>query len=121
MRLDKFLWCVRLFRTRSLATDAIKREQVKLNGRVVKPAAEVSVGSEISLREPPIWRSWNITALPAYRVGAKLVPGLLSETTPFDDLQRLEMVRLARSQQRPAGEGRPTKRDRRDMDRMFEA
>ena len=120
MRIDKFLWCVRLFKTRSLATDAIKREQVMLEGRTMKPSVEVKPGDVFSLREPPIWRSWTIMAIPSTRVGAKLVPGLISECTTFADLERLEIARMARAQHRPVGEGRPTKRDRRDMDRFFD-
>lgn len=118
MRIDKFLWCIRLFKTRSLATDAIKREQVKLNDRIVKASAEVKPGEVIALREPPIWRSWEILAIPPSRVGAKLVPELIAERTSFDDLEKLEVARLAKAQNRDPGEGRPTKRDRRDMDRF---
>jgi ribosome-associated heat shock protein Hsp15 len=119
MRIDKFLWCVRLYKTRSLATEALRREQVQLNGRPVKPSAEVKEGDIFALREPPIWRSWCITALPSSRVGAKLVPGLIAEKTSFADLDKLEVARMARTHHRDAGLGRPTKRDRRDMDRMF--
>lgn len=118
MRIDKFLWCVRLFKTRSLATEALKREQVRLNDRIVKASAEVKAGDRIALREPPIWRSWEILALPASRVGAKLVPDLMAERTSFDDLEKREIARMARSQQRDPGLGRPTKRDRRDMERF---
>lgn len=118
MRIDKFLWCVRLFKTRSLATDALRREQVQLGGRVVKASAEVKVGDVFALREPPVWRSWEVLAIPASRVGAKLVPGLLAERTAFADLEKLEVARLAKAQHRDAGEGRPTKRDRRDMERF---
>ncbi|HOZ41438.1 MAG TPA: S4 domain-containing protein, partial [Flavobacteriales bacterium] len=118
MRIDKFLWCVRLFKTRSLATDGVRREQVMLNNRLVKPSAEVKVGDVIALREPPIWRSWAIIGIPGSRVGAKLVPGLLHEQTTFEDLERLELARLAKAHHRDPGEGRPTKRDRRDMDRF---
>lgn len=118
MRIDKFLWCVRLFKTRSLATEAVRREQVQLNGRVVKASAEVRPGDLIALREPPIWRSWEVLALPASRVGAKLVPGLMAERTAFADLEKLEVARMARAQHRAPGEGRPTKRERRDMERF---
>lgn len=118
MRIDKFLWCVRLFKTRSLATDAVRREQVQVNGRVVKPSVEVRPGDRIALREPPIWRSWEILVMPASRVGPKLVPGLMAERTDFADLEKLEMARLVKAQHRPAGEGRPTKRDRRDIERF---
>lgn len=118
MRIDKFLWCVRLFKTRSLATDAIKREQVKLADRLVKASAEVKPGDVIALREPPVWRSWEVLRIPSARVGAKLVPSLIAERTSFDDLEKLELTRLAKAQHRMPGEGRPTKRDRRDMDRF---
>lgn len=118
MRIDKFLWCVRLFKTRSLATDAIKREQVKLADRLVKASAEVKPGDVIALREPPVWRSWEVLRIPSARVGAKLVPSLIAERTSFDDLEKLELTRLAKAQHRIPGEGRPTKRDRRDMDRF---
>ncbi|MBK7270323.1 MAG: RNA-binding S4 domain-containing protein [Flavobacteriales bacterium] len=120
MRIDKFLWCVRLFKSRSIATDAVGREQVQLNGRVVKASAEVKVGDVFAVRVTPVWRSWEILALPASRVGAKLVPGLIAERTSFEDLQKLEMARLARAQHRDPGEGRPTKRERRDLDRFTE-
>lgn len=119
MRIDKFLWCVRLFKTRSLATEAIKREQVKLGGRIVKPSAEVKPGDVVSLREPPIWRSWTVTAMPSARVGANLVAGFITGSTSSGDLEKLEIARMARAQDRPTGEGRPTKRDRRDMDRFL--
>lgn len=119
MRIDKFLWCVRLFKTRSIATDAVRREQVQVNGRMVKASAEVKPGDTIALRTPPIWRSWEIKAMPTSRVGAKLVPELLTERTSFADLEKLEMARLAKAHDRDPGEGRPTKRDRRDMDRFL--
>ncbi|MBX2973639.1 MAG: RNA-binding S4 domain-containing protein [Flavobacteriales bacterium] len=118
MRIDKFLWCVRLFKTRSLATDAIRREQVKVGDRVVKASAEVKAGDVIALREPPVWRSWEILEIPASRVSAKLVPGLIAERTSFEDLEKLELARIAKAQHREPGEGRPTKRDRRDMERF---
>lgn len=118
MRLDKFLWCVRLFKTRSLASDAMRREQVMLNERVVKPSAEIKLGDTFALRTPPVWRSWEVVAIPNSRIGPKLVPGLITERTSFEDLDKLELARLAQALHRPAGEGRPTKRDRRDMDRF---
>lgn len=118
MRIDRFLWCVRLFKARSLATEAVRREQVQVNGRVVKASAEVRPGDLIALREPPIWRSWEVLSMPASRVGAKLVPTHLAERTSFEDLEKLELARLVKAQHRDAGEGRPTKRDRRDIDRF---
>ncbi len=118
MRLDKFLWCVRRFKTRSLATDAMRREQVRLNEREVKPSAEVKVGDVFALREPPVWRSWEVLGIPASRVGAKLVPDLIAERTSFEDLEKLETAKLIKAQHGAPGEGRPTKLDRRNIDRF---
>lgn len=118
MRIDKLLWCVRLFKTRSLATDAVRREQVHVNGRPVKASQEVKPGDLIALREPPIWRRWELLALPPSRVGAKLVPALMAERTAFADLEKLELARRVKAQHRAPGEGRPTKRDRRDIARF---
>ena len=118
MRIDKFLWCVRRFKTRALATDALKREQVKLDGRVAKPSAEVRINDVFALREPPIWRTWRVVDIPPARVGAKLVPSLISELTSFADLEKLELARLTKVQNRAPGEGRPTKRDRRNLERF---
>ncbi|MEZ4739613.1 MAG: S4 domain-containing protein [Flavobacteriales bacterium] len=118
MRIDKFLWCVRRYKTRSLATDAVKREQVRVGERIIKASAEVKVGDVLAMREPPIWRSWEILAIPSSRLGPKLVPTYMAERTSFADLEKLEIARMAKAQQRAPGEGRPTKRDRRDMDRF---
>ena len=118
MRIDKFLWCIRRFKTRSLATDAIKREQVKVGDRLVKASVEVRIGDVIAVRETPIWRSWEVIALPSSRLGPKLVPTYIVERTSFADLEKLELARLAKAQYRDPGEGRPTKRDRRDLDRF---
>jgi len=119
MRVDKFLWCVRLHKTRSLAAEACQRGRVKLNDREAKPAAEVRVGDRLSVRVPPIWRTWSVTALPAGRMGAKHVPEHLVDTTPREELEKLELARKVQAEGRHAGDGRPTKRDRRDMDRFM--
>ncbi|MBK7947112.1 MAG: RNA-binding S4 domain-containing protein [Flavobacteriales bacterium] len=118
MRIDKFLWCVRLFKTRSIAADAVRREQAQVNGRIAKPSAELKPGDIIAIRIAPIWRSWRVLALPASRVSAKLVPGLMEETTAFADLERLQLSQMAKAQHRADGEGRPTKRERRELDRF---
>ncbi|MBL7964940.1 MAG: RNA-binding S4 domain-containing protein [Flavobacteriales bacterium] len=118
MRIDKFLWCVRLFKTRSLATEAVRREHVQLNGRTVKASVEVKCGDRVAVRTPPIWKSWEVLALPTSRVGARLVPTLLTEHTSFEELERLQLARLARAEHRIPGTGRPTKQDRRAIDRL---
>ncbi|MBV6403676.1 MAG: RNA-binding S4 domain-containing protein [Flavobacteriales bacterium] len=119
MRIDKFLWCVRLHKSRSLASEACQRGRVRLNDREVKPSAEVGVGDRVAVRQPPIWRVYRITEMPRTRMAAKLVPAHLADETPWEDLREQEMARMVRSGYRPAGEGRPTKRDRRDLDRAW--
>lgn len=118
MRIDKFLWCVRLCRTRSLASEECARERVKLNDRLVKASAEVKVGDRLAVRQPPIWREFEVLALPASRVGAKLVVELISDRTAWEDLEKQEMARKVQATGRERGSGRPTKRERREMDRF---
>ncbi len=118
MRIDKFLWCVRLHKTRSLATEACQKGRVKLNEREAKPAIEVKVGDRLAVRQPPIWRVFTVKAIPASRMGAKLVPDHLEDITPWEDLEKQEMARRVQAEGRGPGEGRPTKRDRRDIERF---
>ena len=120
MRLDKFLWCVRLYKTRSIATEACRAGRVKCGGLEARPAHDVKPGDKIAVRTPPIWRSFDVLALPPSRVGAALVPGLIRETTSFDDLEKQEIARKVKAAHRGPGAGRPTKRERRDMDRFTE-
>ena len=120
MRIDKFLWCVRLYKTRSLATDACRRGHVLCpDTAVVKPSHEVQIGDRIAVRTAPIWRRFIVLAIPESRVGAKLVPSLVIDITPWEDLEKQELARRTRALGRSAGTGRPTKRERRDIDRAF--
>jgi ribosome-associated heat shock protein Hsp15 len=116
MRIDKFLWCVRLYKSRSMAADASDRGHVRSNGSEVKPSREVKPGDMIDIRVPPIMRSHRVLAIPKSRVGAKLVSELIEETTAWAELEKLELARKVRGAHRAAGSGRPTKRDRRDME-----
>ncbi len=118
MRIDKFLWCVRLCKSRSIATEECAGGRVRIGDREVKASAEVRVGDLFSFRQAPIWRSFEVLAIPASRVGAKLVPGLIADRTPWEDLEKQETARKVKAAQREPGAGRPTKRDRRDMDRF---
>ena len=120
MRIDKFLWCVRLCKSRSLATDECANGRVRIGERDVKASADVKVGDLFSIRQPPIWRSFEVLAIPPSRVGAKLVPGLIADSTSWEDLEKQELARKVRAESRDPGEGRPTKRDRRDIDRFRE-
>ncbi|MCO5275269.1 MAG: S4 domain-containing protein [Flavobacteriales bacterium] len=118
MRLDKFLWCVRLCKTRSVAVDACKRGHVQVNEHVAKASAEVKEGDHIAVRQAPIWRKFEVVQMPASRVGAKLVPELIKDVTPWEDLEKQEIARKVRTASREPGAGRPTKRDRRDLERF---
>ena len=118
MRIDKVLWCVRLAKTRSIAADECARGHVRINERDAKPSVEVRIGDVVAVRVAPIWRSYEVLAMPASRMGAKLVPTYLAERTAWEDLERLEIARKVRAADRTPGSGRPTKRERRDIDRF---
>ncbi|PKP46485.1 MAG: RNA-binding protein [Bacteroidetes bacterium HGW-Bacteroidetes-12] len=119
MRIDKFSWAVRLFKTRTLATKACDAEKVKLNGVFVKPSKAVAVGDEIAIKVIPIWRTFKVLELPKSRVGAKLVSQYLLETTAEADLQLLEEIQQQQHQNKILGiKGRPTKKIRRDLNNL---
>lgn len=117
MRIDKYLWCVRLFKTRSQAAKKISNGGVQLNNEVIKKSAkEIAVGDVIKVRNNPIWKSFEILDIPKSRVGAKLVPDLILETTSDEDLELLRSVQKQNQQRHQMGLiGRPTKKDRRNL------
>lgn len=112
------MWCVRKFKTRSKATDACSKGHVRLNGKEVKPAATTKIGDVVAYRVLPIWREYEVLDIPKSRVGAKLVDELIKEVTPWEELEKLEIAELAKRHERPRGAGRPTKKERRDIDRL---
>lgn len=119
MRIDKYLWCVRLFKTRSLASQACTGEKVMVNDELIKPSKDIRPGDKFSLKEPPIWRTFKVLDIPKSRVGAKLVPDLMVETTSEEDLAEWELVKRMNAESRSFGiVGRPTKRHRRDLDKF---
>lgn len=119
MRIDKFIWTVRLFKTRSLATKMCVAQKVQLNDGFIKPSKDVIVGDEISIKTIAIWRTFKVLDFPKSRVGAKLVSTYIIETTPLDDLEQLQQVEEMNRQNKVLGiKGRPTKKDRRDLDRL---
>jgi ribosome-associated heat shock protein Hsp15 len=120
VRIDKFLWAVRLFKTRSIAADAIKKGRITMGGAQVKSSRNVKKGDVISVRVAPAVRSFLILELAQNRMGAKLVPDHIKEVTPPDQLEILELQRLANSMNRRKGLGRPTKKERRDLDNFFD-
>lgn len=120
VRIDKFLWAVRLFKTRSIAADAIKKGRITIDGSQVKSSRNVKKGDVILVRVAPATRSFLILELAQNRMGAKLVPNHIKEVTPPDQLEIIELQRLANSMNRRKGLGRPTKKERRDLDNFFD-
>ena len=119
MRLDKFTWTMRLFKTRSIAAAACNKDKVKLNEHFSKPGKTVSIGDTVSIKENPIWRTFKVHSIPKSRVGAKLVQDNIQEITSAEDKAILEEQKLFNQQQKNFGwEGRPTKKDRRDIEKM---
>lgn len=116
MRLDLWLWSVRLYRTRSLALTAIKAGHVKLNGEVPKPAREVHPGELITAVTGHLTRTFKVLGAPASRIGAKLVPQFAEDLTPPEEYTRVRDPVFVTPSFRPKGAGRPTKRERRQID-----
>jgi ribosome-associated heat shock protein Hsp15 len=118
MRLDQWLWAVRIYKTRSLAAEAIRGGHVTVGGESAKPAREVRGGDLIAARVNQMTRTVRVLDAPKSRVGAKLVPQYLEDLTPLEEYQRRREANLLPPGFRPKGMGRPTKRDRRDMEQF---
>lgn len=116
MRIDKYLWCTRYYKTRNLASTAVKKGQIKVNGTVVKPSREVYPMDQIVLRKDQIDHQLTVLDIPESRVGAKLVDIYRKDTTPKEAFEHNELLQYAKTHYRKKGLGRPTKKDRRDMD-----
>ena len=119
VRIDKWLWAVRLFKTRSEAAEACKGNRVLENGVAVKPAREVRVGEVVSVRRMPVVYSFRILELVANRQPARNVPRYIEDVTPPEELLKLEMARAGAFAVRDRGMGRPTKKDRRDIEELL--
>jgi len=117
-RIDKWLWEVRIFKTRNQATTACRAGKVYIAGQMVKPSRELHSGDEITLRQSPIIRTFQVIDFPKSRVGARLVPGYMEEITPEEEFQKLKMIREMNFEYRDRGEGRPTKQQRRDIEEL---
>lgn len=116
MRVDKYLWCIRYYKTRSIATNACKKGQVKVNEQVVKPSREVYPTDTIELRKDQVNYKIIVNDLPEHRVGAKLVDIYRTDITPKEAFEAKELLKYAKDHYRKKGVGRPTKKDRRDID-----
>jgi ribosome-associated heat shock protein Hsp15 len=120
MRIDKYLWCVRYYKTRSIATQACKKGQIKVNGMVIKPSREVYATDKIELRKKQITYQLTVNDIPPNRVGAKLVNLYRIDTTPKEAFEAKELLKYSKDYYRKKGAGRPTKKDRRDIDGYYE-
>lgn len=120
MRIDKYLWCVRYCKTRNIGTEACKKGHVRVNDAVVKPSREVYPGDKITYRKDQIDYRITVLDIPPNRVGAKLADIYRQDTTPPDAFEHAEMMRLSQEYYRKKGVGRPTKKDRRDIDGYLE-
>ncbi|MDE5659289.1 MAG: RNA-binding S4 domain-containing protein [Muribaculaceae bacterium] len=114
-RVDKWLWAVRVYKTRSIATDAIKKGRVMVNDVLVKPSRTVKPGDIVKVRKPPVTYSFKVLQGVQNRLGAKLVPEYMENVTPQSELDLLDVVRISGFIDRRKGLGRPTKREGRDL------
>ena len=116
MRIDKYLWCTRYYKTRSIATEACKKGHVKLNGSNVKPSKDVFTGEKLTIRKNQINYEILVIDVPKNRVGAKLVDLYRKDITPEEAFQNQDLLKFSKDYYRKKGTGRPTKKDRRDLD-----
>jgi len=118
-RFDKYIWAVRLFKTRSLAANMIKSGKILLNGEEVKTAKEVKVGDKFSVKRNTAVFSYEVIEVLEKRVGAKLVADYLRDITPIEEVEKYKAYQLAQSQYREMGYGKPTKKDRRKINKYL--
>lgn len=118
LRVDKWLWEVRLFKTRSQATDACKAGKIKMDGQNIKPAKDLKIGDVIIVSLNPLFKTVRVKQFPKSRLGAKLVPDYMEDLTPQTEYDRVKLIETANAENRDRGAGRPTKKSRRMIDRL---
>ncbi|MBP9792891.1 MAG: RNA-binding S4 domain-containing protein [Flavobacterium sp.] len=116
MRVDKYLWCVRYYKTRNMVTEACKKNHVTVNNQVAKASREVFPSDKITFRKDQITYIITVLDIPLNRVGAKLVDIYRKDETPAESFAHLELLKLSKEHYRKTGDGRPTKKDRRDLE-----
>lgn len=120
VRVDKWLWAVRVFKTRSMATEACKKGRIEIGDLPVKASREVHPGEVVKVRKPPLTRSFKVLALAEKRMSAKLAADFVEDVTPPEELEILEMQKQMNWISRDRGAGRPTKKERRKLDDFFD-
>ena len=119
MRIDKYIWCIRIFKTRSIATKACNEGKVLLNNNVVKPGKIIKENDILSVKTIPIWRLFKVLDFPKSRINAKLISDYTVEITSEDDLLKLKEYQNINKQNKYLGKkGRPTKKDRRNINKL---
>jgi ribosome-associated heat shock protein Hsp15 len=116
MRVDKYLWSVRYFKTRSIATQACKKGAVRINNATVKPSRDVYPADNVTVRKNQVNYTLRVIEVPKSRVGPKLVDLYRVDTTPKEAFQHQELLKYSKEYYRKRGMGRPTKKDRRDIE-----
>ena len=116
VRVDKFLWAMRIYKTRSIAADACKNGRITMTGVQLKPSRTFKIGDMFNVRKGPITYTYKVLQLTENRLGAKLVPEYIQDCTSPQQLEILELARMAGNGGRDRGTGRPTKKDRREIE-----
>ena len=115
VRIDKWLWAMRIFKTRSIATDACKKGRVMMGGMTVKPSRMIKIGDVVDVKKPPVTYKFRVKGLTENRLGARLVPDYLENITPQSQYELLDMIKISGFVDRQKGLGRPTKREGREL------
>ncbi|MEA3317965.1 MAG: S4 domain-containing protein [Bacteroidota bacterium] len=118
LRIDKYLWAVRIFKTRSLAADACKKGKVLINENAVKPARTICVGDEIVVKKNPVFYRYKVKGILGKRQSAKIVSDFVEDITPEKEYNKLKVQKLTGFEVRDRGAGRPTKKERRLIDKI---
>ena len=118
VRIDKWMWATRIFKTRTIAAEACKKNRVMIQGVNVKASRMIKVGDVIQVRKPPITYSFKVLEVTERRMGAKMVPQYLENVTTADQYEILELNRISGCVDRAKGMGRPTKKDRRELEQF---
>lgn len=121
VRIDKWLWAVRIFKTRTIAVEACKKGRVMIGDVSIKPSRNVRAGDVIQVRKPPVTYSFKVLSLADKRMGAKMVPQFMENVTPPDQYELLELNKISGFVDRQRGTGRPTKKERRDLDQFADS
>jgi ribosome-associated heat shock protein Hsp15 len=120
MRIDKYLWCIRFYKTRNIASEACKKGQIRITNSIAKPSKEVFKGENLAIRKNQINYQLIVLDTPESRVGAKLVDLYRKDITPKEEFEKQDLLKYSKDYYRKKGTGRPTKKDRRDIDNYNE-